>query len=283
MKRLVSLSYLTVTGIAPPEHVSVAADAGFDAVGLRLVPPLEGEEPWPMGIGSPMLAETMSRLRDRGVSVLDIEMIKLERFPDARVHRPAFEAAAALGARNILCTSNDPNESVTIERVGRLAELANEFDLHVHFEFMPWARGALTLDQAERIVRAAGSSNLHIMVDAIHLFRTGGQISDLKKLPASRFLYVQMCDAPAEAPRTAEGIVEQGRFERLFPGEGGLDLNGLVRALPQGIPISIEAPKRSVWQTQGYAALARQAHAATALWLRDLERGEAGYRQHVTR
>ena len=30
--------------------------------------------------------------------------------------------------------------------------------------------------------------------------------------------------------------------ERLFPGEGAIDLVGLLRALPRGIPVALESP-----------------------------------------
>jgi sugar phosphate isomerase/epimerase len=39
-----------------------------------------------------------------------------------------------------------------------------------------------------------------------------------------------------------EEIIRQARSDRLFPGEGGLDLRGLLRALPAGIPLSLEVP-----------------------------------------
>jgi len=37
-------------------------------------------------------------------------------------------------------------------------------------------------------------------------------------------------------------LIRQARGDRLFPGEGGLDLKGLLAALPAGLPISVEIP-----------------------------------------
>ena len=37
-------------------------------------------------------------------------------------------------------------------------------------------------------------------------------------------------------------IIRQARSDRLFPGEGGLDLTGLLRTLPAGLPLSLEIP-----------------------------------------
>ncbi|MBB6469099.1 sugar phosphate isomerase/epimerase [Aminobacter lissarensis] len=273
--RTLSLSYLTVTGASPVAHVSMAAEAGFDAVGLRLIPPLEGEAAWPMSVGSLMFRETKALLDDTGLNVLDVEMIKLERFADLTVHRAALEAATALGAKHIMCTSNNPDEGFTATQLGRLSELAREYDLRVHFEFMPWAKGASSLDQAARIVSTVGAANLHLMIDAIHFFRCGSDFSGLKSLPPKLFAYMQICDAPAQPPADAEGILEQGRFERLFPGEGGLDLHALLDALPAGIPLSVEAPKRHLWQHRGYVEVARQSLAATRDWIATHERNGA--------
>jgi hypothetical protein len=37
-------------------------------------------------------------------------------------------------------------------------------------------------------------------------------------------------------------IRRQAREDRLMPGEGGLDLRGLLEALPPQLPISLEVP-----------------------------------------
>jgi sugar phosphate isomerase/epimerase len=53
---------------------------------------------------------------------------------------------------------------------------------------------------------------------------------------------MQLCDARPERPADMQEIIRQARSDRLFPGEGGLDLKGLLGALPAGIPISLEIP-----------------------------------------
>ena len=63
MARVTELDHLTMLDVAPPEFVAVAAGAGFDAVGLRVAPVTPGEQAWPVSPGSPMLAETMRRIR----------------------------------------------------------------------------------------------------------------------------------------------------------------------------------------------------------------------------
>jgi hypothetical protein len=38
------------------------------------------------------------------------------------------------------------------------------------------------------------------------------------------------------------GLIHAAREERMFPGEGGIDLVGLTRAMPDHLTISIEVP-----------------------------------------
>ena len=267
MKQRISLAYLTVVGLAPPDHVTLAADAGYDAVGLRLVPALPGERPFPMNAGSEMLRETLSRLRDTGLSVLDVENVKLDRFDDPADLAPVFDAMGQLGAAHVLVTSDAADESLNVERLSGLCEFGRTYGLDFHLEFMPWTPGVATLEQAERIVAAADAPNAHLMIDAIHFDRTGAGTDQLASLPESRFRYVQLCDAPRDRPDTADGILHQGRFERLFPGDGGLDLYGLMAELPDGIPISVEAPRTTLREAVGYEEIARRSFAATAKWL----------------
>ena len=61
-------------------------------------------------------------------------------------------------------------------------------------------------------------------------------------VPRKFLRYTQLCDARAERPTDMQEIIRQARSDRLFPGQGGLDLKGLLRALPGEIPISLEIP-----------------------------------------
>jgi sugar phosphate isomerase/epimerase len=107
--REVGIAHLTLLDVSPPELVAVAAAAGFDAVGVRVVTAGPGEEPWPMTPGSPMLEETARRLGDTGVRVLDVEVLVLR--PDTRSedYEPALEAGARLGARFLNVMGDDPD------------------------------------------------------------------------------------------------------------------------------------------------------------------------------
>ena len=48
---------------------------------------------------------------------------------------------------------------------------------------------------------------------------------------------------PREIPATTAGLIHTARFERLFPGEGEIDMLGILAALPAGIPFALEIPR----------------------------------------
>src|SRR5260370_26418031 len=95
---LVGIGHLTMLDVAPPDWVSLARDTGFDAVGIRAVAIGPTEEEWPMGAGSPMLAETLRRMADTGVRVLDAELVSLDAHTVVAKYEPLFQTGAVLAA-----------------------------------------------------------------------------------------------------------------------------------------------------------------------------------------
>src|SRR5258706_6673969 len=106
---------------------------------------------------------------------------------------------------------------------------------------MPWV-DVSNVDKALAVLRAAARVNSGLLVDAIHFFRAGDEPAGLAAVPKHYFHYAQFCDARRERPAEMQEIIRQARADRLMPGEGGLDLAGLVRALPDGLPLSLEIP-----------------------------------------
>ena len=74
---------------------------------------------------------------------------------------------------------------------------------------------------------------------------------------------MQFCDVPERIPPTMDAILAEARSERLFPGEGELDLVGLLRMLPRDIPLSVEVPTHALARTVDADERARRAMAAT--------------------
>ncbi|AYC35058.1 sugar phosphate isomerase/epimerase [Pseudomonas cavernae] len=254
-ERILSLAALTVLELSPPEMVEVAARTGYSHVGLRLVPATAEERHFPLLADAGLRRQTQVRLRDTGIQVLDIEILRLK--PETRV--ADFEAILAVGAEfgasELLIAGNDPDEARLTANFAALCDLASGYGIYPHLEFMPWT-DARDLTQAVRIVETAGRTNGGVLVDAFHFNRSGSSLDDLAKLAPARLRYAQLCDVAGPRPDDMNEILRQARNERRFPGDGDCDLRGLLRCLPANIPLSLEIPTRHLLE-QGVSALQR--------------------------
>ena len=258
MERIIGLSHMTAIELTPPQIVTAAAEAGFRHVGMRLAPARPGEPQHPMLGDTPMMRETLARLADTGVAVFDFDIFRLRPDTDVDAFLPVLDAGARLGARHLLVAVDDPDEARMVEVFGRACDAGARFGLTMNLEFMPWT-GVKSLAQAQRFIRNVDRPNARILVDAIHLDRSAGTNAEVAGVPRGMLAYAQICDAPAERPTDLETMLFQARFERLFPGEGGLDLLGLVKALPRDLPLSLEIPRTELAKTVPAAERARRA------------------------
>jgi len=253
-----SLAALTVLALEPQDIVSCAADAGYAMVGLRLVPATAEERAYPDLVGdTPRVREVARRLADTGVRTLDIEILRLKPDTDVASYRPVVETGARLGARHVLVAGNDPDRARLVERFAALCDLGAPLGLAMSLEPMPWT-DVRTFADALSVVEAARRDNGAVLVDAIHFDRGGDTPAVLATAPPGRLRYLQLCDAPAERPRDMSVILQQARSARLMPGDGGLDLRGLLRAAPPGLPIGLEVPMPALVREIGAIAAARR-------------------------
>lgn len=270
MTRPISLAALTVLELTPPEMVTCAFDAGYSHVGIRLLPATPTEPQYDIVGDTPLLREVEARLADTGIKVLDVEIFRIKPETSAADYEAAIATASRLGASELLVAGNDPDDVRQIDTFAAFCELADSYGLGAMLEFMPWTE-AKDLTQAARIVERCGHDNAGVLIDPFHFSRSRSRIEDIASIPPSRLRYMQFCDVPAEIPRTMEAILGQARAERLFPADGGVDLAGLLRAVPRDIPLSLEVPTHTLARTVGATERARRALAATkrVLWQLD--------------
>jgi sugar phosphate isomerase/epimerase len=235
LNRPIGLAALTCIELAPPELVSAAAAAGYDCVGLRLIP-VAGQTLPPFNE-----RELEQRVADSGMRVLDVEIFRLSPEVDIENFEPVMTAAARVRATEILVHGADPDEARLVESFGRLCELAARYGLHANLEPMPWVEVS-TMAKAGRIVDGAARENAALLVDAIHFYRADNSLAELKKIEGKKLRYLQFCDAHPGRPKDMQEMIRQARGDRLLPGEGALDLRGLLGALPESLPLSLEIP-----------------------------------------
>ena len=282
MTRPISLAALTVLELTPPQMVDCAAEAGFNHIGIRLLPATPTEPQYDIVGDTPLLREVERRLADSGVKVLDVEIFRLK--PDTRVgnYEAAIATAARLGASELLVAGNDPDEARLTDHFAAFCDLAGSYGLGADLEFMPWT-DAKDLRQAARIIERTGRDNAGMLIDAFHLSRSRSRIEDIAMIPPSRLHFMQFCDVPAVVPATMDAILAEARAERLFPGEGGVDLLGLLRAVPRELPLSLEVPTHTLAKTVSATERARRALAATKRVLAQLDESTAATRPSAAR
>jgi sugar phosphate isomerase/epimerase len=263
MNRQYSLAYLTAPTASAVQAIGLAADLGYSHVGLSPFPNGAGAPYQPMLGDGAALREVQASLRDTGVQVFDIEIIRIGAAFDAQVYLPALALGAEIGAKAVLIAADDTDAARLAANYARLCEVARPYGLSCDLEFMPWT-AVKNAAEARHIIELAGApANGGILVDALHFGRSATTLDDIARLPRAWLHYAQICDASAGIPPTNEALIHTARGERLLPGDGGIDLAGLFAALPSDLPVSVEIPNEARAKALGFREWARQALAAS--------------------
>ena len=228
MGRLLSLAAGVQSDVAPADMVTVAHEAGWPAVGIWF----DGQV-W----DDKTSQEVRQRLDDTGIVALDIEPI-IPSVDGNDFAEQLIEAAVIIGAQHILFTSRLKDQARTTERYQQVCELAEPHGIVVVCEFLP-IFPLNTLSMAAEIVGTSGASNGGVLIDNLHLSRSGSSIDDVKAMPIELFPYLQLCDAPAQCPTDFAGLLDEALNGRLCPGEGSLPIVELLNAIP-AVPLSFE-------------------------------------------
>lgn len=242
MPRAFSLGYLTVGDLEPSAQVYVAAQAGFDYVGLRPIPMgLPGEPNLDLANDPQLLADCRRALEETGVRVWDIELARVMDGVDYASYEPAFAIGAELGAKVVLTSVWTPDRAAQLDGLRRVADLAGRHGLRVVAEFVPLSN-VRTLAEMAELVSEVGADNLGILVDVYHWLRAGSRLEELDAIPADWLPMLHLCDAPAERPADLEALRAEVREHRLYCGEGDAPIAALVGKLPPDAVLSVEEP-----------------------------------------
>jgi len=258
MKHDYSLAHLTVLSLTPPQVVDVAARTGYRYVGLRMTRVTPDEVLYDLARDRALMRETKARLAATGVAVNDGELFRMDPKLEPESFVPELEATAELGAKHVIAQLPDPDRERATERFARLCDLAKPLGIFVSLEFPHWTETG-NLATAARVVRTVNRTNAGILVDMLHFGRSDSTVAELAKLPREWFRFAHVCDAAKEVPPTMAGIIHTARDERQFPGEGGIDVRGILACLPQDIPYALEIPRVALTKAVGPEEVARLA------------------------
>ncbi|MDQ0201192.1 sugar phosphate isomerase/epimerase family protein [Neobacillus ginsengisoli] len=257
MKKQFSLAYLTVLGCPPPEMTYIAARAGYDYVSLRpIYMGLPGEPDFSFAENKELMRQTKTALSETGVKLLDIELAKIFDGLDPKIYLSAMDSAAELGGKHVLSSIWTDDRNFAIERFSELCELAKPFGLTVELEFVPIA-SVKNLVGALDVLRNAKQDNAGLMIDFHHFHRSGDKVEDLDAVPREWFRFFHLCDTMKEIPPSMEEMTRILREERLYVGEGSIEIASIVNRIPE-IPYSIELPNIKRVQEYGFEEHARR-------------------------
>lgn len=249
-----AVSYWTLAGAVPGggrparpfhERVAAAAHAGFDGIGITHA---EYAAACDRGYSDDDLTSLLGAYE---LTVIELEFVtgwssddEARREEARRAEARLYDVADALGGLNLNVGCSEalgelpPLERVA-ERFAALCDRAARHGLRVALEFLPWS-GIPDAATAWEVVRRAGHPRGGLLLDTWHYFRGAADPEQLRAIPPERFFALQINDG---APELVGALREDTARRRLLPGEGGFDLDGLLRLLDElGVqcPIAVE-------------------------------------------
>jgi sugar phosphate isomerase/epimerase len=260
-------------GIAFDERLKAASEAGFAAVSLW---GRDVQAAYEEGFTD---SDLRAMLDHHGLVVAELDPAWWWLPGAAEIHIPPetdpldvfrfgeteiFAMADALGARSVNAVDvfgGDWTIEAAAESFAELCSRAAEHGLLVHVEWLTWSR-IPDLDTALEVVELAGAPNGGLNVDAWHLVRSGAAPEDLRRLPGSRVLAVQLDDGPRQPE---DDLVRATLHDRRLPGDGEFDLTALLRALSaieSTAPLGVEVFSDDLHRL-GAAEVARRAATTT--------------------
>jgi len=150
---------------------------------------------------------------------------------------------AQLGVPRINAVSLDPDLGRSFDQFAALTELAAQRNIETVVEPVP----GLTVGDLPTALAAlahVARPDFRLLIDTMHLVRSGSTAADLAALDPTQIGYAQLNDTTLQ-PRL-DNYMEEAMYERMVPGEGELPLHDLLRALPTGIVLELEIPQRSL-------------------------------------
>jgi sugar phosphate isomerase/epimerase len=240
---VLSLAALTILDAGPAGQIKAAAAAGFDHVGLRLNPLVASDE----SVVGDLVKENeiMRLLEQHQMNVLEIGVFPITPRMNISALMPILDFSAKIGARYIVCPIEDQNEERALAHFTLLCDAAVQFGLTALIEFNPYS-ACKNLAKAVAFVNQTARTNAALVIDVLHLSRSGGHPRDLISVDPSLIELVHFCDAPAfkTSARSEDELRQESRTARLLPGEGELWLKELLAMLPTHCSISVEAPSQ---------------------------------------
>ena len=212
------------------DGIDAMAAAGFAGMSIWT-----SQHDWAVADGMTS-AEFVGYHNSRGLGIPTAEVLILDWATTGlaeieRAHGCVLDVCQRVGSRYVIAVVLDPSPPPRVDSdagLGHICDMAAARGLAVSFEFLPWS-GVANIGSALQLLETVDRENLGIVLDTWHWFRQPGgpAVSALRSLPADRIHILQMSDAPA----VPSGELAVETHHRLLPGEGAIDILGLLDVL----------------------------------------------------
>jgi sugar phosphate isomerase/epimerase len=182
--------------------------------------------------------------------VHDVELARVADGTDPKKYLPELEVGAELGAKHVISSIWTNDRVFAAECFDQLCDIAKPLGLTINLEFVTFA-SVKTLREAVDVLKASRRTNVGVLVDMLHFSRSRVPLADLDTVSRNWFNFVHLCDATAAIPTATEELTRQAREERLYPGEGAIDIGGILKRIPP-VTYSIEAPHLARTKEMGF-------------------------------
>jgi sugar phosphate isomerase/epimerase len=253
-------------------RVETAARAGFTAMGF-----------WHADIAEVRKTRSFKEMKQilaaNGIDTVEVEWLLDWFYTGTRrkasddTRKLLLDAAEALGARHIKIgdMGNDCADVPKMtEEFAVLCREAAERGTNVLFEMLPAQFSRVpSLDQMLAITRGSGAKNGGIMLDNLHVQRTGTTFEDIgRKLRPDDLIGAEINDGYlAVASKFEDSVINK----RLLPGDGEFDIAGFLHAVwslgydgPIGVEVLNEYIRKWDLQTAATEALTKTRAVITA-------------------
>jgi sugar phosphate isomerase/epimerase len=241
----IGIEFISVFALPPVEFVNLAADLGCQHIGMMLNPMADNPHrypAWSLKNDAGLRRDMIKAMRDRDVSISLGEGFFAIPGRDIRNAAADLELMSELGVKRICTLSVGGEQSFAFDQFALLAEMTGALGMEMAIEFGP-CLGITDLWTAAAAVQHVNKPNTRLVIDTMHLYRSGSTASDLLKLGLDKIGYVQLCDVPVVS--TQPSYVEEAKYERMVPGTGELPLIDVLKILPPHIVIGLEVPQRA--------------------------------------
>jgi sugar phosphate isomerase/epimerase len=237
------IEFLSVFGLPPVELVDLAADLGCQHISTALTA-YPGESPYgyeqfSLRKDAALRSAMRERMADRGVTIALGEGFSLKAGGDARDYAADLDLMVELGAERINTIAIDPDLGRVYDQLGVLTELVAERRMTLTLETAPGLPIG-DLPSALHAIAQVGRPELQLLIDTMHVLRSGSTPADVAALDPALIGYVQLSDVPLVSPY--ESYFDEAMQHRLCPGDGELPLRELLGAIPDGVVVSLEVP-----------------------------------------